>query len=372
MSKEHLLSSIDLTELKTDSKSHARLIVASKLGNHFDSISNESSEYQIACEIAYLLQNDKEVTIRIALAESVKHSEAAPKQLILQLCMDRSDEVAVPILRNSPLINDSDLMGLLPTIIQNIRLIAVAERKFLSVTVSSMLAERNIEEVVVALLNNDSAIIDEEVILQIAYKHSRSQNVLNRMMRRMPMPTSAVSHMVKMQQSGEQLNRKPNEMKSFTSLEKDELKDDVLTLMLLGKRPSMEACAEVVDKLESEHKISAAYMLLAMCLGHEHFFINYMSQNTHLPRSRVEELCRVNQAEFSLLMNKSGISPSLYGMMYHTFKGMKATLNKNIEPVSKEFALEMVEHLIKAETAGVNFATTIGKPLAKAIKETFA
>ncbi|MDG1286768.1 MAG: DUF2336 domain-containing protein [Rickettsiales bacterium] len=362
----------DFKQLQENPLPESRESVARKIGHHFDHSSQETAEYKIACEIAFHLQKDAEAIVRIALADSIHQSESAPKQLILLLAMDEEDAVALPILKESPLIGDGDLVALLPQIELAARLIAVAERKFISVTVSSMLAERNFEEVVVSLLANDSAIIDEEVILQISHKHARSTSVLNRMMKRLPMPTKAVNHMVQIQQSGGQENRTPSDMRSFSSLGQAELGDDLLTLMFLGHAPSDEACEHMVAQLERKKKVSATFMLLAMCLGHEHFFFTYMAHNTHLPRERVEELANIGELEFSLLMNKSSISSSLYPLMYHVYTGMEECLKGDAESGSKAFADQMIKCLIAAETKGVNFATTIGKPLAKALIESFA
>ena len=102
-----------------------------------------------------------------------------------------------------------------------------------------MLVERHLEEVVVALLTNESAIIDDEVIVQIAHKHARSKSVLSKMMKRMPLPANAVNHMVKMQQTGTQENHVPTEIRSFTSLDREMLREDTLSLMFLGEERFM-------------------------------------------------------------------------------------------------------------------------------------
>ncbi len=361
----------DFKQLQQNPLPESRAAIASKIGHHLDHAAKESAVYQIACEIAFYLQKDLEKTVRVALTQSVHKSEDSPKQLIILLAMDSEDDVALPVLKFSPLIDDQDLIDLLPKIDKAVRLTAIAERTFLSVTVTSMLAERNLEEIAVTLLANDSAIIDEEVILQIAYKHSVSKPVLNRMMKRMPLPAAAVNHMVKMQQSGGQENAAPSEIRSFSSLEKEELKNDVLTLMFLGRKPDVKACERMIEQLEEQNKISAAFIILALCLGHEQLFTVHMVRNTGIPADRVEALCKVGEQEFSLLMNKSGISPSLYQLIHHSYQSMIKHLQAGAEEGSKEFAALMVESLIEAETKGVNFATTIGKPLAKALKATF-
>ena len=366
-----LLTIEDFKLLQQNKQPEARETIARKIGFHFDSTAKESVEYCIACEIAFYLQKDDEAPVRIALAKSVHKSDNAPTQLVLLLAMDDEDAVSLPILQYSPVLKTSDLMDVLPKIDKPSRLIAVAKREFLSVTVSSMLVERNIENVVASLLENNTAILGDEVVLQIAYKYSRSRPILNRMMKRMPLPTLAVNHMVKIQQSAEQQNSRPSEIQSFSSLQKEDLKNDLLTLMFLGRKPSAETCDQMIMQIEKQGKASATFMLLALCLGQEQFFMHYMAYNTKLPVERVAELCNVGEQEFAMLMNKSGISPSLYPLIFHTFNGMERAIENKLEGGTVEFGIAMIECLMESEAKNINFATTIGKPLSKALKETF-
>jgi len=364
------LSQEDFHKLKHDSSSQARIGVASKIGSHLEVTRRDSSEYEILCDIALYLQKDTEKSVRLSLAQSVQSCENAPNQLVLLLAMDDDDEVAVPILKYSPVISDQDLVHLIPKINSSLRLVAVAERKFLSVTVSCALAELQIEPVAVALLSNETAIMDNSVILQIAQRHARSKDILNQMIKRMPVPTVALGHMVRMQQADEQENTAPTEVKSFTSLEPRVIQSDVLDLMLLGNAPSDEDCLSVLKSFDERDNVTALLALLAMSIGQEAFFISYMAYNTNLPKERIVAICEERE-RFAMLLNQSGISPSLYGLTEYMFQGMHYCLSKGKQPLSKDFAMSMIEVLIRAEAQKINFATTIGKPLAKVLKQMF-
>lgn len=368
---DKLLTVDDFNLLQKDPQPESRAAIASKIGYHFDSQAKESVEYCIATEIALYLQKDEQMLVRVALSNSVFKSEHAPKKLVLLLAMDEEDAVALPMLQHSPVIDSDDLSEILPKIKVKPRLMAIAERELLSVKVSSLLIEREMEDIVLTLLKNEGAALDEDVMLQIAHKHSRSQAVLSQMMKRMPMQSAAVDHMVQMQQSSGQQNNQPCEIQSFSSLEKDELKNDLLTLMFLGRDPSDEACEHMIRQLEQQSKVSATFMMMAMCLGQQKFFIEAMAHNTHLPVERVIELCAGGKQEFSLLMNKSGISSTLYPLVAHAHQGMREAIELDYQSGTKEFVFSMISCLIEAEEHGVNFASTIGKPLAKALKETF-
>lgn len=359
----------DFHQLKQDSQPTSRAEIARKICYHIEQESYGGQNYELACEIALYLQKDKEIIVRKSLAENICGSEKASPDLIFKLAMDDRDEVALPVLSQSPIINDETLIAIMPAIEKVNRLVAIANRRFLSVTVSTMLAERKIEEVATALLSNDSAIIDEMVILQIAHHHPKSKNVLNKMMGRMPLPTSAVNHMVRMQQQAAgQLNKAPAEIKSFSSLDTDQLRDDIKRFKLLGASPSHKHCNVLIDQIEARHPVAATHLILMMCMGLKPLFIQAMSRNVNMPIDTIEAYLNAGAPQFSLLMNKSGVSASLYPLMHYVFEAMQNNFKQGVEPISQEFAENMVISMISAEKSKINFATTIGKPLSKALR----
>jgi uncharacterized protein (DUF2336 family) len=114
-----------------------------------------SRERELMREILRRLTRDVEMAIRIALAERLSEDTTAPHDLIL-LLVDDSIEVARPLIINSPLLTESDVLRLIAEAgISHQE--AVAARPHIAVPVTDALARSDHETVLVALVRNATA-----------------------------------------------------------------------------------------------------------------------------------------------------------------------------------------------------------------------
>jgi uncharacterized protein (DUF2336 family) len=112
-------------------------------------------ERGLAIEALRRLIHEVEVSIRRALADRLAAEARAPRELILALA-DDTIEVAFPILRQSPLLQDRELID----IIQHRTLehqLAIAMRSRVSGAVAAALVERGHLDVITTLLENPNA-----------------------------------------------------------------------------------------------------------------------------------------------------------------------------------------------------------------------
>ena len=105
---------------------------------------------------------DGEPLVRSVLADSLKRSTHAPRDIVLSLAHDES-QVARPILQSSPLLTDDDLLRVARERSRAHRL-AVAERENLSLKVSEALYQGQDPIVVRRLLANDGAAVAEGLL----------------------------------------------------------------------------------------------------------------------------------------------------------------------------------------------------------------
>lgn len=112
-------------------------------------------ERELMREILRRLTRDVEMAIRIALAERLADDTAAPHDLILLLVDDRI-EVARPLIINSPLLTESDILRLIAeTDVSHQE--AVAARPHIGEAVTDTLARSEHESVLLALVRNATA-----------------------------------------------------------------------------------------------------------------------------------------------------------------------------------------------------------------------
>lgn len=366
------LTNNDFLKLKQDPQPYTRAAIAKKIGVQLEAVPLDSSAYQLVVDIALFLQQDKHEQVRRTLAESVRHSEAAPKTLILKLANDSDDEVAVPVLRDSPLLEDEDITTLIQETEKQIRLIAVAERRFLSTAISASLIEKSYEGVCLALLSNETAKIDSQTYSRIAALYSRSSAVLQHMLKRIPLSDQAVIQMKKAQGTTGQNNQPVKANSAFSTLSSQELSNLLLTLMLLGETPDSTQYEELAHKLAQNRKINATSLIACLCLGQTELFYRCLSEVTGLPYEGLKEISQVEHPEkLNPVFIKAGVSSSLFPLMHWVWQGTMRKLEQGIKPAGKQFAKLMSIHLREGARRGVNFAATLGTPIANALDKLF-
>jgi len=112
-------------------------------------------ERELMREILKRLTRDVEMAIRIALAERLADDTTAPPDLIL-LLVDDSIEVARPLIVNSPLLTEADVLRLIAEAgIAHQE--AIAHRPHIGIPVTDALAKSDCESVLLALVRNATA-----------------------------------------------------------------------------------------------------------------------------------------------------------------------------------------------------------------------
>jgi uncharacterized protein (DUF2336 family) len=124
------------------------------------------AERALMTDILRRLSRDIEMSIRIELARSLSAKRSAPRDLARVLA-DQEIEVAFPILMESRVLEDVDLIEVIRTQTHQHRL-AVALRKDISNDVCEALVDNGSPEVVVAMLRNDTAKVGQQLMDRIA------------------------------------------------------------------------------------------------------------------------------------------------------------------------------------------------------------
>nr|WP_246484411.1 DUF2336 domain-containing protein [Marivibrio halodurans] len=124
------------------------------------------SERALVYEIFDTLLETVQTNVRASLADHVADREDAPRDLLIRLARD-AIEVAEPVLARSLVLEDEDLVPIVLGEGEGHQL-AVTRRRSLSGSLTEALARRDNETVLVAMLSNPGAEVDEEVMIRIA------------------------------------------------------------------------------------------------------------------------------------------------------------------------------------------------------------
>lgn len=363
------LTQEDFLNLKKSSEPYTRAAIARKIVVHLEGHPPESQAYRLAAEIARFLQQDKSMQVRESLAIGVQFTRAAPKEMILKLANDEYDEVAVPILQNSPLLEDSDITEMLRGSTRQARIKALAERAKVSVALSALLVEKRDEPSCVALLGNAAAQINDPTYHRIAELHEQSRRVLHHMMQRLPMPEQAIDRMRRAQgqdtdDPGAILRVQP--LSSFSAMSPQELLNAASAIALLGENPDPDRSVALARKLHKTSMINIPTLLLSLSLGQTGFFYLLLCEATRIPYKEFREL--ESGGNLAPVLARARISPSLHALMEWVWTGVQKRLEQGIHPSSKQMARLMAIHLQEGARQGINFSSTIGVPVANALE----
>ncbi|HSS14084.1 MAG TPA: DUF2336 domain-containing protein [Rhizomicrobium sp.] len=150
-------------------------------------------ERELMREILRRLTLDVEMAIRVALAERLADDTTAPHDLIL-LLVDDTVEVARPLILNSPLLTETDVLRLI-THADVGHLEAVAGRPNIGTPVTNELARTNHESVLVALVRNVTARISEDTYKTLVEKSRALTGLQEPLIRRPDLPPQLANNM---------------------------------------------------------------------------------------------------------------------------------------------------------------------------------
>lgn len=151
----------DLIALAQEPSSEKRRALLRELTDHFfGSTVRSESEEALYDTVLSELSADMEIAVRAELSERFAASPNAPRGLIRRLAHDEA-AVAGPVLRNSTVLTDEDLLGVVQAKGQE-HMRAVSERQTVSEVVSAAIVERGDDTTLNTLLRNDGARLSRE------------------------------------------------------------------------------------------------------------------------------------------------------------------------------------------------------------------
>ena len=191
--REQRLGAADVATLQRDRSPQARAQVASKFGRQFDELCG-GGDRAVADAVLELLVRDLAVEVRQALASTVAASALLPVHIARQLAADRI-EIASPILEQSPVLGDEDLVRVVRTNAMQYAL-AVAGRQRLSEMVSEALVDTGEAAVVARLVENTGASLSQTTMARVIQDYRDNEQIHGRVIRRPELPYELVEQLI--------------------------------------------------------------------------------------------------------------------------------------------------------------------------------
>ena len=172
----------------------ARANAAQKIGRAIRAQSLTQADRDFAEKILTLICRDVSSLVRRALAVTLQNSPNLPGAIARRLIHD-VDSIAVPVLANSPVLTDEDLIDVLRSKAAE-KVKAVAQRRTLSAAISSAIISLGDGQAVAHLAANDHVIISKEAAQHMAEIYGDDDLIREAALSRQDMPVAVVRKLI--------------------------------------------------------------------------------------------------------------------------------------------------------------------------------
>jgi uncharacterized protein (DUF2336 family) len=327
-----------------------RTDVADKIGHSFASGQFNSNEKRIAVEIFRLLVNDVEKSVRKILSTRLAHSMEAPHDVIIKMAQDEK-EVALPVLKNSFVLSESDLIDITSQSQDIDILCTIAKRDMVSRELSNALIDKHNITITGALIENKNASIDEKGLHDIYNNFSGSISTLENLAKRGGMPVVLAEKLFVA--VSDEVKRILNKQYSISYQESDSAASyarEMATLGLTDDKTSKMEMIELVHHLNKNSRLTLSIIIRALCLGNLRFFEAAFAELTDIPINNARILIADNGIGFEALYKKSRLPNEMFAAISYLLNA--ALIETNLGRYHKsDFKQSIIERIIKDKNA---------------------
>jgi uncharacterized protein (DUF2336 family) len=353
-----VLSEADVRRLLDDSTPQARIDITNKLALAYGNAKMNKNEAVIAEQIFRLLMRDLEVRVRASLAQNIKESTTIPKDIVMALARD-VEEVSLPVLQSSQVLDDNDLVELIQSTKEISRHLAISMRKEISGEVSETLLRGGNDKVAMSLINNDGAHISDAGLDNIIKTFSGDETMMGAVSKRPQLPVGAVEKLINVVSSSlaEELKKKYKsssmpaqsgaiQQSNTIQLEVDKVKETE-TLSMASASMSQEEIEKLISQLIAYDRLSPSIILRSLCQGNFNFFETSLARLANIPVSNARTLINDRgELGFRGVYNKSGLPEAMFPAVKLLNRVVHELRDEGETVGSAQFANRIVERIL--------------------------
>ena len=278
----------DVARLMADPSPDLRAELAEKLANDLSGPGLAVQEVTLAQDIVRLLARDVEDRVRATLAQGLRHSANLPRDVALRLA-DDIDQVSLPLLADSLVLTDDDLVELVRRGSPR-RQETIAARPNLGESVADALITYADEPAVVVLMGNGTAKIAEASMNRAVTRFADNDRVKEAMVMRETLPITVSERLVtlvshKLQQHLVQTHALPDSVASDIVLRSRES-----AIIHLSMGSSEEELRRMVAQMHHSGRLTPTLILRALCTGDIAFFEAALALKGDVPLANAQIL----------------------------------------------------------------------------------
>ena len=307
------LTAMDVHHLIKDPSGVPRSALAAKVAHAYSDGQFSQKEAVIAGEIFRLLLKDTERAVRESLAEYLYNCPTVPHDVVFKLACDEETDIAARMLEYSSVLTEEDLISLVQSGQDLLRLTAIARRPGVSERVSDCLLDTHHVAVLNELFNNHTARFNEQALAKNWGLITSHHSLLNSLSQHGGLPLTIAEklfHVV----SEEMKKRISKQYKLHTPL-LHKATADAREWELLGVMPingilhpdDDERVEDLVDQLYATRRLTHSLLVRALCMGCIHLFEAGIARLANVPRVNARILLMGGPNGFRAIYKASGM-----------------------------------------------------------------
>ena len=280
------LTDSDIRTLIKGPTEEARAHAAHKICRCIEDAPLSPEERAHAESILAIMADDAAILVRRALAVALKNSPKLPHEIATKLARD-VETIALPIILNSPMLTDADLVEIVRTCPPS-KQVAVASRAHLSVVVTNAIAEHAVPEAVQRAIANDNAQFDENGLETVLDRFAGVSAITSAMVHRGELPLNITEKLVSLV-AGEAFDYLVNnhELPPQIAIDLAMGARERVAIDIVEQAARQKDIARFVQQLNLNGRLSPSLLMRGLCLGHIEFVEHAMAELAGMAHQRM-------------------------------------------------------------------------------------
>lgn len=306
------LSQEDIRRLVKGGDDEERALAARKICHRMDTANLTEAERAAAGAILDLIARDAAELVRRALSVTLRNSPNLPRDIALRLAMD-GDAVATPVLENSPVLEDEDLIKVLETA-GSAKRCAIAGRPHVApIVVHELIDSGDVEAMGIAAAN-DGAVFDAAAYQRAFSDFCENRHVMDAFVARSHLPLDVTEKLIS-HISDMALQRlvKRHALPPQLAVELAEGMRERATLDLVDQAGLAHDPKHFVQQLRLNARLTPSLILRALLRGHTTFVEHAFAELAGVTHAKAWLLIHdAGPLGLRAVYDRTGMPPRLY------------------------------------------------------------
>jgi uncharacterized protein (DUF2336 family) len=306
------LTQEDIRRLVRGDSPEDRANAAHKICRRIDTMELSEEDKVSAQQIMELLANDTAALVRRSLAVTLRNSPKLPRDIALKLAKD-IDAIAVPILKNSPVLTDEDLVELVLAGSPE-KQVAIAERATLSEGLTEVITLYACKPAVHAATLNEGASFSDDAYEGVLRRFANDDDIKGALVQRPVLPLHITEKLVTMV-TGELFDRLVNkhELPPQLAIEIAAGARERATLDLVEQAGLSSDPPRFVQQLHLNGRLTPSLIMRALCLGHMGFVEHALAELAGVPRAKAWLMIHdAGTLGLKTIFERAGLPPGMF------------------------------------------------------------